>query len=179
MNGYIDTANGEASSFGSSSYTDTLATSGDTSHQEQSMLNPAVNNMLPTPAKTPRKKDLRRTAELQSAARVLFPGRLEKVEDAMPNIKKRRGRRNVGFSLDSSGEDEDAAGNGIPIFTDSKEKVPELDTSEENPFIDKPTGPAPPASGKGIGRRGRSAAVSTNRHIEDVFNREEGMVYVL
>ncbi|KAL8869436.1 MAG: hypothetical protein Q9174_004269, partial [Haloplaca sp. 1 TL-2023] len=86
-------------------------------HQaEQKALNlgPA---MLPTPAKTPLKQDPRKATELQSAARVLFPVRHEKVEDAMPRTKGRRGRKNVGFSMDNFGEDEN-----IQIFTDSKDK---------------------------------------------------------
>ncbi|KAL8716343.1 MAG: hypothetical protein Q9220_000248 [cf. Caloplaca sp. 1 TL-2023] len=134
-------------------------------------------NMLPTPAKTPRKQDLRKAAELQSAARVLFPSRLEKVEDAMPSGKGRRGRKHVGFSLDSSGEDEKSA-DQIPIFTDSKEKVPELDLGEDNPFIERPqmTGASEPQ--KTSGRRGRKRQVKANPHIEEAFNREEGMVYV-
>ncbi|KAL8963765.1 MAG: hypothetical protein Q9193_000012 [Seirophora villosa] len=175
MDGNINPTIGESSSF-SSGLTDKFAGSSDAPHPEQSTVDPAAN-MLPTPAKTPRKKDLRRTAELQSAARVLFPTRLEKVEDAMPSGKKRRGRRHVGFSLDSSGEEDDAA-NRIQIFTDSKEKVPELDMSEENPFVDNPADTRHSEPGKGKGRRGRGAPVSTNPHIEDVFNREEGMVYV-
>ena len=134
--------------------------------------------MLPTPAKTPRKKDLRKTTELQSASRVLFPSRLEKVEDAMPNKKDRRGKKNVGFSLDSPGEDEDSAGR-IQIYTDSKEKIPELDVGEDNPFIDRPETSRAPEPQKTSGRRGRKAPVQSNPHIEDAFDREEGMVYVL
>ncbi|KAL8843303.1 MAG: hypothetical protein Q9170_000161 [Blastenia crenularia] len=132
--------------------------------------------MLPTPAKTPRKKD-RKIAELQSTARVLFPSRLEKVEDAMPNKRDRNGRKNVGFSLDSPGEDEDPA-TRIPIFTDSKEKIPELDMSEDNPFVDKIETKRHPAAHRTNGHRGKKAPVRASSYIEDEFNREEGMVYV-
>lgn len=134
--------------------------------------------MLPTPAKTPRKKDLRKTAEFQSAARVLFPTRLENVEEAMPTKKSRRARKNVGFSLDSSGDFEDSESR-IQIFTDSKEKLPELDLSESNPFIDRPEDAGSFEPRKSTGRRGRSTAVKTDTHIENVFNHEQGMIYVL
>ncbi|KAL8897185.1 MAG: hypothetical protein Q9192_002709 [Flavoplaca navasiana] len=142
---------------------------------EQGSLNPTVG-MLPTPAKTPRKQDLRKATELQSAARVLFPTRLDKVEDAMPK-KGRRGRKNVGFSLDSSGEDQEST-SAIQIFTDSKDKVPELDLGEDNPFIEKPQTTISPEPTKTSGRRGRKKEVKSNPQIEEAFNHEEGMVYV-
>lgn len=135
-------------------------------------------NMLPTPAKTPRKKDLRKTAEFQSAARVLFPTRLENVEEAMPTKKSRRTRKNVGFSLDSSGDIEDSESR-IQIFTDSKEKLPELDLSESNPFIDRPEEAGYLERRTSTGRGGRSTPVKTDAHIENTFNREQGMIYVL
>ncbi|KAL8995291.1 MAG: hypothetical protein Q9169_004935 [Polycauliona sp. 2 TL-2023] len=143
---------------------------------EPGSLNPNMA-MLPTPAKTPRKQDSRKATELQSAARVLFPTRLDKVEDAMPTKKGRRGRKNVGFSLDSSGDDQESA-SAIQIFTDSKDKVPELDLGEDNPFIEKPKTTISPEPTKTIGRRGRKGQVKSNPQIEEAFNHEEGMVYV-
>lgn len=156
---------------------DPFAIPSDAGNPEQDTLHPG-SHMLPTPAKTPRKKDLRKTAELQAAARVLFPGRIEKVEDAMPSTRKRRGRKNVGFSLDTSGEDEDSA-DRIQIFTDSKEKLPELDLSENNPFVERPEEATHPEPRKANGRKGRSVPVKTEPFIEDTFNQEKGMIYVL
>ncbi|KAL8904301.1 MAG: hypothetical protein Q9207_003365 [Kuettlingeria erythrocarpa] len=134
--------------------------------------------MLPTPAKTPCKKDLRKTAEIQSAARVLFPIRLENVEEAMPTKKSRRARKNVGFALDGPGENEEPDSR-IQIFTDSKEKLPELDLSESNPFIDRPGETESLEPQNSTGRRGRSTPVKTDAHIENTFNHEKGMIYVL
>lgn len=149
-----------------------------TSHTESAALS-LGSDMLPTPAKTPRKKDMCKTSErLQSAARVLFPERLETVEDAMPNKKDRRRRKNVGFSLDSSGEDDDSASR-VQIFTDSKEKIPEQDTSKNNPFINQPQIYRPAESQRYPGSRGKKASIKSNPQIEDAFNHEEGMVYVL
>lgn len=134
--------------------------------------------MLPTPAKTPRKKDLRKTAEFQSAARVLFPTRLENVEEAMPTKKSRRARKNVGFSLDGPGENEQPESR-IQIFTDSKEKLPELDLSESNPFVDRPGETESLEPQKSTEHRGRSTPVKTDARIENTFNHEKGMIYVL
>ena len=132
--------------------------------------------MLPTPAKTPRKQDQRKATELRSAARVLFPTRHEKVEDAMPRTKGRKGRKNVGFSLDSSGKEEN-----IQIFTDSKDKVPELDVGDHNPFLDNSNHTESPENRESPGRKGRKSRDQVQEHpqIKDAFHHEKGMVYVL
>ena len=132
--------------------------------------------MLPTPAKTPRKKQVQNKTGI---GRVLFPVRPDTVEDVMPTPRKnKRNKRHVGFSLDSDAESE----GGIQIFTDSQDKVPELDTSEENPFIDHPLKRDPPkASSKPNGsRKGKAESESiTEGAIKDAFDHESGMVYVL
>ena len=140
-------------------------------------------NMLPTPVKTPRKKPVQPTV-VQSAARVLFPSRPDTVEDAMPNPRKRRNKRHVGFSLYSSMEDDDDEGseNKIEIYTDSKDKVPELDPSEDNPFNDQhaqTVASAEPHKAKGSKKRKAEHSVDASTEITEAFNREEGMVYVL
>jgi hypothetical protein len=134
-------------------------------------------NMLPTPAKTPRRKPIP-APTLASTARILFPVRTETVEDAMPALRKRgRKRRHVGFSLDSSGEE--GEGN-IQIFTDSKEKVPELDLSEDNPFYENPLheGSSRPPPRPRVSRKKASGAADTHKEME-AFKRGEGMLYVL
>ena len=139
-------------------------------------------NMLPTPAKTPRKKQIHSKA-LASASRVLFPVRPETVEEVMPTPRKRRNRRHVGFSLTSSFEENETSSEGkIHIFTDSKEKLPELDTSEENPFYDIAAQPGPSQEkrkSRGSKKRKGSSTVHGNKEIEEAFNHEKGMVYVL
>lgn len=149
---------------------------------ENTSLNPAVN-MLPTPAKTPRKKFMQPVA-VQAAARVLFPSRPDTVEDAMPNPRKRRNKRHVGFSLYSSMEDDGDAGSEkqIDIYTDSKDKIPELDPSEDNPFYDQHVQTvafAEPQKKKGCKKRKAEHSIDASAEIEEAFNREEGMVYVL
>lgn len=140
-------------------------------------------NMLPTPAKTPRKKPVQPTV-VQAAARVLFPSRPGTVEDAMPNPRKRRNKRHLGLSLYSSMEDDDDEGseNQIEIYTDSKDKVPELDPSEDNPFYDQhaqTVASAETHKAKGSKKRKAEHSVDASTEIAEAFNREEGMVYVL
>ena len=133
-------------------------------------------SMLPTPAKTPRKKH---TQAANGIGRVLFAVRPDTVEEAMPTPRKnKRNRRHVGFSLDSEAESE----GGIQIFTDSQDKVPELDLSEANPFIDHPMKRDPPKGSSkakvSIKRKPQSESVSKDT-IKDAFDHERGMVYVL
>ena len=140
-------------------------------------------NMLPTPAKTPRKKPVQ-PAVVQAAARVLFPSRPNTIEESMPNPRKRRNKRHVGSSLYSSIEDDGDAGseNHIEIYTDSKDKVPELDLSEDNPFYEQQahtTVVAEPHKVNGSKKRKVEQIIDASAEIEEAFNREEGMVYVL
>ena len=132
--------------------------------------------MLPTPAKTPRKKQVQNKT---GVGRVLFPVHPESVEDAMPTPRKnKRNKRHVGFSLDSDAESE----GGIQIFTDSQDKVPELDLSEENPFIDHPLKRDPPEVSRKAKsskkRKAESESISKDT-IKETFDHERGMVYVL
>ena len=142
----------------------------------------AATSMLPTPAKTPRKKQVQSSA-VHGAARVLFP--IHPVEDAMPTPRKRRNKRTVGFSLYNAYEDDnnnEKPEDNIQIYTDSKDKLPELDPSEDNPFYEKPKDQSPPSapSKGGSSRKRKTAPTAEDREeIKEAFNREEGMVYVL
>jgi len=142
----------------------------------------AATSMLPTPAKTPRKKQVHSTAA-KATARVLFPVRPDTVDEAMPVPRKRKNRRHVGFSLYSSMEDEDAnLESNIQIYTDSKDKIPELDPSEDNPFLEQPAEvlqPPEPSKGRSSRKRKASHSPEERKAISEAFNREEGMVYVL
>ena len=136
--------------------------------------------MLPTPVKTPRKKQLPQST-LQGAGRVLFADR---AEDPMPPSRRnKKGKRRVEFSLFTSIEDDVASAEGdIPIYTDSKDKVPELDASEANPFLSRPRDrtPVPEPTKEPIHKKRKSAyGLDGSKDIEEAFNREEGMVYVL
>lgn len=135
--------------------------------------------MLPTPTKTPRKKKLH-PAVSSSAARVLFPVRPETIEEVMPRSRK-AGRKRRLFSLSDSMADEDHSESNIQIFTDSKERIPELDTSKDNPFYDNSS--LPKASDEHDKPKGKKAkdgsTVKENKEIQEAFDHEDGIVYVL
>lgn len=81
-------------------------------------------------------------------------------------------------------EDEEDAHSqaNIQIYTDSKDKVPELDPTKDNPFYEPPEQqPPPPEPSKGRSSRKRKAAPTAEdrKEIKDAFDRKEGIVYVL
>jgi hypothetical protein len=127
--------------------------------------------MLPTPAKTPKKRVVH-DETLTSTARVLFPGRPATVEEAMPTPRKgRKCMKNV-FTLESFAEQMDET-EKIEIYTDSRERIPTHDDEEDNPFVTK--------KGKGKAK----ATLKTRKidaktaQMEEAVNREEGMIYIL
>ncbi|KFX90505.1 hypothetical protein V490_06412 [Pseudogymnoascus sp. VKM F-3557] len=133
------------------------------------------NEMLPTPAKTPQKRAETKSSTITSIARNLFPVRHETVEQAMPS-PKRRGKKYKGFTLDGFGEDEDES---IAIFTDSKERLPEVDASSDNPFYGPEVITAEEPSKRGSKRR-RPTARESNGAEEEIKDgeRKDGLVYV-
>lgn len=131
--------------------------------------------MFPTPAKTPQKHDVSKSANVSSIARNLFAtARVNMVEEAMPSPRKHK--KYSGFSLGNVGEDEQAP---IPIFTDSKERIPEVDKSTENPFYTSEDQHVIQPAKKDIKRR-KVAAQETNGSDELTggVNHKEGMFYV-
>ena len=141
----------------------------------------ASRTLLPTPASLPRKKEVPQR-EVQAAARVLFPSQPDRINDAMPTPRKnRKSKKSVGFSLYSSmEEDEDDASTNVQVYTDSRDKIPELNIQEDNPFLDNDRrGTRTQGHGRGGRRRKPVREVQTNPHIEKAFNHDKGMVYVL
>lgn len=133
--------------------------------------------MLPTPAKTPRKRDVR--SDLSSTARVLFPNRPATIDDAMPDPRKtRKNRKHAAFTLQSFIEgDEEADADKIEIYTDSKERIPTLDEEEDNPFITtKKNGKAKTNGSREPKRRKIDERTA---EMEKAVRNEEGMIYVL
>lgn len=130
--------------------------------------------MLPTPVKTPRKKDSLHTS--MPAGRVLFPSRPETIEEAMPTPRKAnlRSRRQNGFPLGGGAENLD---NKIEIYTDSKDKVPVIDESEDNPFYVKPSKVEISKDRTGRGKKARIDDTPTDA--SEALRQDEGIVYVL
>ncbi|KAH0559769.1 hypothetical protein GP486_003720 [Trichoglossum hirsutum] len=138
------------------------------------------HGMLPTPAKTPKKRHALPVAGLGSTARVLFPSRPQTIEEAMPSPKKsRRGKKHSGLGLHSFSDslNDDDGEEKIEIYTDSKEKIPEMDMSDDNPFISRP-GQATAAEDARSFRRRRKGQTDSSHDVEESLGRDDGMYYV-
>ena len=128
--------------------------------------------MLPTPAKTPRK---RRVDDVSSTARVLFPtNRPSTIDEAMPTPRKSRKTKDL-YTLESFAKHMDETTEKIPIYTDSKERIPTPGAqTEENPFLT--------TKGKGKAKRAPQKAKKTldmkSAKMEEAVDRDEGMVYI-
>jgi hypothetical protein len=139
------------------------------------------HGMLPTPAKTPKKRQAQPVSGLGSTARVLFPTRPQTIEEAMPSPKKnKKGKKYTGLSLNSFSEDlnNDDEEEKIEIYTDSKERIPELDVSDDNPFIGRPGQVAAAEEARSLRRR-RKARTDINHDVEESLKQDDGMFYVL
>ena len=139
--------------------------------------------MLPTPAKTPRKRPAQPAPAVKATARVLFPTHPAPGAEVIPSPKKkvRKGRKYNGFSLDSftSGDGNDGENGKIEIFTDSKDRVPEVDESEENPFYVKKNSVQFTASKITRTRKKVGEEIKRDSKVEEALNRDDGLVYVL
>jgi hypothetical protein len=134
----------------------------------------APRGLLPTPAKTPRKRALHSESALGNTARVLFTDRHATIDEAMPTPRKVRKTRDI-YTLESFEEQMNGANDKIEIFTDSKERVPTADDEEHNPFVTK----------KGRGKA-KAKAPARPRKVDpaatkmfDAADRDEGMVFLL
>ncbi|KAK3071782.1 hypothetical protein LTR53_008020 [Teratosphaeriaceae sp. CCFEE 6253] len=127
--------------------------------------------MLPTPSKTPRKRN---NAALNSTARILSfqPGDLNDVMPTRRQVRK-HGRFNSanGFDLYS---DDTRGETTVAVFTDANARVPEMDEGEDNPFV----GPKSTATARPQRRSTRKTATAEDTAMEEAAKREEGMLFV-
>lgn len=140
--------------------------------------------MLPTPAKTPRKRSSPNQAALKSTARVLFPSRPATIDDAMPSPRKHKqpaaGQNSFSISALADEGDDEASSSKIEIYTDSKERVPSMDEDENNPFLSRNA-----ASKKKVievaqtTRRRVKSKSEKDKQMEEATQQDEGMIYVL
>lgn len=135
--------------------------------------------MLPTPVKTPRKKAV---PKANLTARALFQELPHGDDEIMPSPKSnRRSKRHNGFNLGSS-NNENKVDSGVQIFTDSRDNVPELDLSEENPFVNHTLDRARPVI-RGMRDATKRRKISTepkqDAQVEEAIKNDEGMIYVL
>lgn len=131
------------------------------------------SGMLPTPVKTPRKAPTEtQAASIEAVARNLFVD-----DDALTTpLKKRTPKKYTGMSLESFTAE--AVQDDIQIFTDSHDRVPEVDNSVENPFYGSNTEAQPEPR---LRRSKRKVTVPGEgaQHVDEALQREDGMVYVL
>lgn len=132
-------------------------------------------SMLPTPVKTPQKSPKKSSPAINTIARKLFV-RPSSTEDAMPSPKKAR-KSYSGFSLDSfTAEDATVP---IEIYTDSSERIPEVDLSADNPFY----GPSSYVSSDPVKKAPHRGNVTIPGEgevpVEVAEARRDGIVYVL
>lgn len=124
--------------------------------------------MLPTPAKTPRKKAV---GDVGSTARTLF--------STAPSRSK-KGKKYTGFSLESFEENPSENHGKIEIFTDSRDRIPELDESEGNPFYKKPsTAEASENATSRTSKRRKADGIKRDKEVDEAIKRDDGMFYVL
>ncbi|OJD39883.1 uncharacterized protein BKCO1_2000223 [Diplodia corticola] len=100
----------------------------------------SLAGVLPTPSKTPSKKDKARPlSAFAQTARILFHDRPANIDDAMPSPRKnRKNKKHTTFTLPSfMDECDDGAHERIEIYTDFRERVPSLNDEEDNPFVTK------------------------------------------
>lgn len=124
---------------------------------------------LPTPAKTPARKHAEQSEkDVNAIARNLF-GRQQ-------SPKKSRAKRSTEISLESFEIHDDET--PIQIFTDSENRLPEVDGSSENPFYGEAGIAASTAPVRRSSRNKKNVAVEKEK-VEETLQREDGLLYVL
>ncbi|MCJ1307473.1 hypothetical protein MMC25_001119 [Agyrium rufum] len=145
-------------------------------HKKATTNSEEPTGMLPTPVKTPHKPKVVQP-RIQSTARILFPNHPHPADDPMPSPLRnaRRNRRNGGYTLRGFGDDIDiAVEEQIEIYTDIKDRLPEVDDSADNPFYEQSGGEVKPVT-----RQSKRRKIATdNSDVSEAFQRGDGMVYV-
>jgi hypothetical protein len=152
--------------------------------QPQSSTTTAIlDGMLPTPVKTPKKKSV--NASATTTARALFqePQMAAQLAPVQPGPRRsRKPQRFNGFSLETVSGQNDVDRGQIQIFTDSRDRVPQVDHSLTNPFIERKRdreSTTPPTVVRTSKRRKVSAKTRIDPQVTDAIDKDEGMVYVL
>lgn len=129
------------------------------------------SDALPTPAKTPRK---RRIEDVGTTARMLFQtSRAATIDEVVPTPRKARKTKNL-FTLESFAQQNDEPAEKIPIYTDSKERVPTPGASDDNPFITKKG----KAKARTAPQKPRKAVDQRTAKMNEAAERDEGIVYL-
>ncbi|KAI1078888.1 hypothetical protein F5B20DRAFT_546565 [Whalleya microplaca] len=167
-------ASGALTAEGAANAADSLGLTSTQPKTQAAMTSSQSTGMLPTPAKTPRKQpDEKAQASVRAIARNLFSSESE----IMPSPRK-KAKKYTGLTLESFTAEE--IENPIEIFTDTRDRVPEVDNTNENPFYGNQ--PASTAEAEPSKRRSKRKHVTIpgegRRTIEEAIQREDGLVYV-
>ena len=138
------------------------------------------DGMLPTPVKTPKKKVVNKA---NNAARALFQDNPDMVDFEPSPRKVRKGKRYNGFSLESFSAENEGGSGQIQIYTDSRDRVPQADGSQSNPFVEHEMNGGTSTSRKVAGTSKRRKVSGERREVDSqvaaAIEEDDGMVYVL
>jgi hypothetical protein len=95
--------------------------------------------------------------------------------------KNRKSKKHTGYTLDSFTSDHDLEEPQIQIFTDSKDRVPEADPGDDNPFYGEATNSAADAGPQRRTSKRRKVLIDGEGELDisDAVKRDDGAVYVL
>ncbi|ETS78247.1 hypothetical protein PFICI_10309 [Pestalotiopsis fici W106-1] len=144
--------------------------------QSKSTNNLSVATMLPTPSKTPRKQpDDNLEAGVRAVARNLFASESSS-SNSVASPRKRKTKTYTGLSLESFRAEE--VEEDITIFTDSRDRLPEVDGSAENPFYGNTEDPQPTSTRRSTRVKKVSIPGVGRVPVEEAVQRGDGIVYV-
>ncbi|KAK9649968.1 hypothetical protein HCH54_004361 [Aspergillus fumigatus] len=130
-----------------------------------------TDGMLPTPAKTPRKKAV---GAVGDTARTLFPA-----AQSSASSRSKKTKKDTAYSLDSFIDNATRGSSQIEIYTDSRDRIPEIDESEGNPFYKKHNNQESTSHVSArASRRSRREEMKRDQEVDEAVKRKDGMVYV-
>lgn len=130
--------------------------------------------MLPTPAKTPRKRVVETEESLSSTARALFAASSQAgVDETLPTPSRRRKKYENVYSLESFEKAERQE--ELQFYVDSRDRVPTGGDEEDNPFLTKNS----KSKGKGKAKPSNRKVDPEADKMEAAAERDEGIVYLL
>jgi hypothetical protein len=138
----------------------------------------AAPDMLPTPSKTPRKlPDDKFEAGVQAVARNLFPHASSSSDAVASPRKKKSTKKYTGISLESFRAED--AEEDIAIYTDTRDRIPEVDHSAANPFIGTRAADQEPTRRRSTRVKKVKIPGEGRVAVNEAVQRDDGAVYVL
>jgi hypothetical protein len=99
---------------------------------------------------------------------MLFPARPAAIEDAMPSPRKARKSKHPNpFAIA-----DESSSSKIEIYTDSKDRIPDMEDDDANPFLSK-------NASKPSKRQTKKVMTAHEEEMEEAARNDEGVIYVL